>query len=535
MNNNQEKNELGNILIVDDKPENLRVLDKMLTEKGYTVRKAINGNLALKSAESSPPDLILLDIKMPEIDGYQVCKQLKFNRKTEEIPVIFISALDEILNKVQAFEIGGIDYITKPFQEEEVIARINSQILIQKQKNQLQQEIKKRQETEEILYQSRALLNSVLNTSLDGVAAMQSVRDATGEIKDFRCVVLNPVVCNMLGIEKQNLMGKIIFRQFLKKLNSDLFDSFVKVVETGKPFKQDFYYQHNNFNNWYHFIAVKLGDGFSLTVRDITDRKNMELNMQKTNEELLKRTTELQSLNQELEAFSYSVSHDLRNPLHQISGFNEILLQIYSNTLDQKGQEICQMMATSCKQMNKIIEDLLLLSKVKKHELILDSVDLSAMVNELIFNLKYRQTERKTDIIIKPEIIVKGDANLLRIALENLLSNAWKYSSKTEQSCIEFGFISGNNNDNKNNFILPQCSLYNDLSNVYFISDNGAGFDMEKADKLFTPFQRLHSDEDFEGTGIGLSIVQRIIHRHGGLIWCEAKVDQGATFYFTIP
>jgi hypothetical protein len=185
--------------------------------------------------------------------------------------------------------------------------------------------------------------------------------------------------------------------------------------------------------------------------------------------------------------------------------------------------------------MNKIIEDLLLLSKVKKHELILDSVDLSAIVIEIILNLKYRQPERKTDIIIQPEIIVKGDASLLRIALENLISNAWKYSSKKEKSCIEFGFISGNIDDHKTKFSLPQCSLYNDLKNVYFIRDNGAGFDMEKADKLFTPFQRLHYDADFEGTGIGLSIVQRIIQRHGGLIWCEAKPNQGATFYFTIP
>jgi light-regulated signal transduction histidine kinase (bacteriophytochrome) len=330
-------------------------------------------------------------------------------------------------------------------------------------------------------------------------------------------------------------MGKIIFKQFLTKVNSDLFDAFVEVVETGKPFKQDFYYQHNNFNNWYHFIAVKLGDGFSITVRDITGRKNMELNLQKTNEELVKRSAELQSLNQELEAFSYSVSHDLRNPLHQISAFNEILLESYENILDQKGKEIIKMIRHSCKQMNKIIADLLLLSKVKKHELIFDSVDLSAMVNEIIFNLQYIHSDRKIELIIQPEIIVKGDANLLRIALENLISNAWKYSSKTEKSCIEFGFISGDIDDNKTKFSLPQCSLYNDLKNVYFIRDNGAGFDMEKADKLFTPFQRLHSDVDFEGTGIGLSIVQRIIQRHGGLIWCEAKPNQGATFYFTIP
>ncbi len=295
-----DKNLFGNILIVDDKPENLKVLDKMLTDKGYTVRKAINGNLALSATKSMPPDLILLDIKMPDLDGYQVCEALKNNPQTQEIPVIFVSALDEIFNKVKAFEIGGIDYITKPFQPEEVIARIESQLIIQIQKKQLQEEIEnrkqkeaelqkefeKRRETEEILYQSRALINSVLNSALDGIAAMQSVRDATGKIGDFRCLLVNPVISQVLGVRREDLMGRLMLRRFLHKLDPNLFDAFVEVVETGKPLEQDFYYQHNQHNNWYHFIAVKLGDGFAITVRDITERKEMELQLSQTNQEL---------------------------------------------------------------------------------------------------------------------------------------------------------------------------------------------------------------------------------------------------------
>ncbi len=303
-----DKNLFGNILIVDDKPENLKVLDKMLTDKGYTVRKAINGNLALSATKSMPPDLILLDIKMPDLDGYQVCEALKNNPQTQEIPVIFVSALDEIFNKVKAFEIGGIDYITKPFQPEEVIARIESQLIIQIQKKQLQEEIEnrkqkeaelqkefeKRRETEEILYQSRALINSVLNSALDGIAAMQSVRDATGKIGDFRCLLVNPVISQVLGVRREDLMGRLMLRRFLHKLDPNLFDAFVEVVETGKPLEQDFYYQHNQHNNWYHFIAVKLGDGFAITVRDITERKEMELQLSQTNKELQESEAALQ-------------------------------------------------------------------------------------------------------------------------------------------------------------------------------------------------------------------------------------------------
>lgn len=282
-------NRAGTILIVDDKPENLRVLSRMLTERGYKVKKAIDGESSLIAAKFNPPDLILLDIKMPDMDGYEVCRQLKADPKTKGIPIIFISALDEIFNKVEAFKIGGIDYITKPFQEEEVIARIESQMVIQEQKRlleikhqKLRHEIKHRKEAEAILYQSRALILSVLNSSLDGIAGMEAVRDTkTGKIIDFRCLVVNPAIARIFNREPEYLRGKLVFKRFLHKLKSNLFDAFVEVVETGKLLEQDFYYESPHSRSWYHFVAVKLGDGFAVTVRDITDRKLMELELQR--------------------------------------------------------------------------------------------------------------------------------------------------------------------------------------------------------------------------------------------------------------
>lgn len=285
----------GDILIVDDQPDNLRVLSQFLTEHGYKVRKAIHPQSVFRVVDSTPPDLILLDIKMPEMDGYEVCEKLKANPQSQDIPIIFISALDEVLNKVKAFEVGGVDYITKPFQESEVLARIKSQLTIQRQKQQLQEEIKKRQEkellleeeiirrkeTEEILYQSRAMINSVLNSSLDGVAALQALRAINGEIVDFRCILVNPVIATALGQNKEDLVGKIMLKKFLRKIAPELFDQFIELVNTGIPLQQDICHHDGKKESWYHFIAVKLGDGFSVTIRNITDRKNMELTLEK--------------------------------------------------------------------------------------------------------------------------------------------------------------------------------------------------------------------------------------------------------------
>ncbi|WP_072621578.1 diguanylate cyclase domain-containing protein [Spirulina major] len=285
-------NTASNILIVDDLPENLRVLSQMLENQGYKVRKAINGKTALRAACSTPPDLILLDIQMPEMNGYEVCEQLKQNSITTDIPIIFVSALDEVFDKVRAFSVGGIDYITKPFQIEEVLARIETQLTIQKQRQQLQSEIQQRQEAEEVLYQSRAILASVLNSSRDGIAAMQAVRDnLSGEIRDFRCLVVNPVIAQLLGHRKEELTGKTVLKQFLTRFQPELFYEFVSVVETAAPLEQDFHYLLDDHVRWYNVTAVKLGDGFSVTVRDITQQKQMILSLQDENQELAELST----------------------------------------------------------------------------------------------------------------------------------------------------------------------------------------------------------------------------------------------------
>jgi diguanylate cyclase (GGDEF)-like protein len=286
MNLNSKIENKGNILIVDDLLENLQLLSDALLKLGYTVRSVTSGRMALKTVKVKRPDVILLDVKMPEMDGYQVCRTLKADADFSHIPVIFISALDDVFDKVTAFDSGAIDYITKPFQIEEVVARLENQLTIQRQQQLLEQENIKRREAEEVLYQSRALLASILNSSLDGIAAMQAVRNTeTGEIEDFRCLVVNPVIARAFKRSREEMIGKLVLKIFLSNIDPELFNRFVNIVETGESLEQDFYYESGK-SCWFHFVAVKLGDGFSVTIRDITSRKQIELALQDANQKL---------------------------------------------------------------------------------------------------------------------------------------------------------------------------------------------------------------------------------------------------------
>jgi len=272
----------GIILIVDDLIENLRFLTDILMQRGYKVRSITNGKMALRSIRHNPPDVILLDIKMPEMNGYEVCEALKADEFTSKIPIIFLSALDEAIDKLKAFKVGGVDYITKPFEPEEILARIKTQLTIQEQKHQLREQIEHHQKTAEILYQSRTLLASLLNSSQDGIAAIEAVRDMiTEEINDFHCLVVNPVFAKLLGQKREHIMDKSNLKKLLNQFTPTLFDSLVEVVETGEAIDREFYGENSNSNQqiWYRLIAVKFGDGCSITVRDITNFKLFEFKM----------------------------------------------------------------------------------------------------------------------------------------------------------------------------------------------------------------------------------------------------------------
>jgi light-regulated signal transduction histidine kinase (bacteriophytochrome) len=229
------------------------------------------------------------------------------------------------------------------------------------------------------------------------------------------------------------------------------------------------------------------------------------------------RTLELELVNKELESFSYSVSHDLQAPLRSIDGFSQALFEDCFDKLDEQGKDHLQRIRKATQLMSELIDALLVLSRVTRVEIKRESVDLSGMAKAIAEELRRTQPERKADFLIAEGLTATGDLRLLRVVLENLIGNAWKFTSKQENARIELGLL-------KQSRGRP----------AYFVRDNGSGFNMDNAGKLFNAFQRLHSAGEFPGTGIGLATVKRIIHRHGGCVWAEGEVDKGATFYFTL-
>jgi len=255
--------------------------------------------------------------------------------------------------------------------------------------------------------------------------------------------------------------------------------------------------------------------------QDITEGRLAEERIRELNAELerrvYERTMQLEESNKELESFAYSVSHDLRAPVRHLDGFSQILLDDYGDILDSRGREYLVRIGQSAQRMGDLIDSLLSLSRLSRADMTKVKVDLSKIAQEIAENLRESGTDRKVEFVIAPGLTAKADNGLIRVVLDNIMRNAWKFTSKTENAVIEFG------------------SKKEGRTKVFFIKDNGAGFNMEYADKLFGVFQRLHSTTEFGGTGIGLATVNRIVRRHGGKVWAEGKVGAGATFYFTLP
>jgi light-regulated signal transduction histidine kinase (bacteriophytochrome) len=262
---------------------------------------------------------------------------------------------------------------------------------------------------------------------------------------------------------------------------------------------------------------------------EILERQQAEQRVLDLNQGLRQAIIELKAVNKELEAFSYSVSHDLRAPLRSIDGFSQALLEDYQDRLDTSGQDYLQRIRASTQRMGRLIDDMLTLARVTRSDMQPAYVDLSRIADRIRTDLRQSQPDRQVEFTIQSGLFAQGDVHLLQVLLENLLNNAWKFTSKHLHAKIEFGTAER---------ILKGIAQSNSSpisdAPIYFVRDDGAGFDMAYINKLFGPFQRLHSMQDFPGNGIGLATVQRIVHRHGGRVWAEGTVEQGATFYFTL-
>jgi signal transduction histidine kinase len=378
-----------NILLVDDQPANLVALEAMLQGLGQNLIKAESGREALKWLLTHEFAVILLDVKMPEMDGFETATLIRQRDKSRHTPILFLTAADNSQNHaVRGYAVGAVDYLVKPVVPEFVRSKVAVFVELAKKSELL------RRQTQLLLESQQA--------------------------------------------------------------------------------------------------ALELAETRAELVRDLEHK------------------------NRELESFSYAVSHDLRAPLRRIDSFSRAVLESQGDKLDEAGRRYLERVREASQHMSELIDDVLYLSRVTRAELREHEVDLSALASLILTRLQEGEPARKVETKVRPGVIVTGDGQLLRIALENLLENAWKFTGKQPDGRIEFGVTNASGEP------------------TYFVRDNGAGFDMTYADRLFGPFQRLHPHGEFPGSGIGLATVQRIVHRHGGRVWAEGLLGQGATFQFTL-
>ena len=341
---------------------------------------------------------------------------------------------------------------------------------------------------------------------------------------DGRFIEVNSALCRFLGYTADELMGlnseEITHpddREMVRQLRNKAIMGHTSAYSIEKRYlrKDGVMIWGQISSNWIYDPDGKPLYALAV-IQDITDRKQIESALRESEAKLGSRALELEAANRELEAFNYTVSHDLRSPLTTIGGFCELLLGLGKSHLDDQCKSIIRHICGTVRHMDQLIETLLNFSRISNREMKREAVNLSKLANAVAAQLKMSEPHRQVEFIIAEGIVVEGDAKLLREVLENLFGNAWKYTGKQESARIEFGV--GEKNGRKS----------------YFVRDNGPGFDMSQAEKLFIPFHRLHSREEFAGHGIGLSITQRIILRHEGRIWAEGARGNGAIFYFTL-
>lgn len=484
------------ILIVDDKQNNIYALEQLLSRPGRNLISVTNGNEALKVALNNEIDLILLDVQMPGMDGFEVAQILKSNKRTRETPIIFVSAeLKEHKFVMKGFEEGAIDYLYKPLNPEITEAKVSVLLQLHRQRREL---IEKN-----LALEKYALL---INNSADLICIINAETLLIEEVNNAVYALLGYNVAEIKGSSLPDLLAAEDSAK-VRALSKEQHDTF--------SFEACIYTKNKEPRCFSWNIVYKHGLWFA-NGRDITRQQKADREIKQLNADLKRNVTELELTNKELESFSYSVSHDLRAPLRSINGYAQIIQEDHAQQLSEEAKRMLNVIRNNAKKMGVLIDDLLAFSRMGRKEVVRLEIDFNQMVEPIIAELE-KGTDKPVAITVKKLHPAQGDPALLSQVFVNLISNAIKYSSKKETPQVEIG------------------SFEKEDEYVYYVKDNGAGFDMQYAHKLFGVFQRLHSNEEFEGTGVGLAIVQRIIVKHGGRVWAEGKTNEGATFYFSLP
>jgi signal transduction histidine kinase/CheY-like chemotaxis protein len=437
------------ILAIDDNKDNLSVLKTLLSDAfpGASVITTTSGREGIKRAKSENPDVILLDLVMPEMDGFEICRRLKEDELLKIVPVIILTVAEvDAEVRVRALNLGVKTFLSKPVDGAELIALVTAMIRIKQSETTIRQE-------------------------------------------------------------------NIRLEELVKERTEDLQNQLEEKRETELRLQRSFYELENS-----KLATLNLLEDIK---SEMDQRKKAEDSIRQLNAMLerrvMERTSQLEDTNRELEAFAYSVSHDLRAPLRAIDGFSRFVLEDYGTKLDPQGQRLIGLIRTNTQKMDQLITDILALSRVTRSEHNISEVDMRKMAISMYNECTSTDVKNKPDISIDNMPDALGDPTYLKQVWTNLISNAIKFSSGKEKPEIKIGGY------NEQGF------------HVYFVRDNGVGFNPEYAYRLFNAFQRLHKTDEFEGTGVGLAIVQRIVHRHGGKVWAEGKEGEGATFYFSLP
>ena len=483
----------ADILAIDDTPENLALLSQMLTEKNYKVRSVTKGSTAIRGAKAVPPDLILLDVKMPEMNGYEVCQQLKSDDRTKDIPIIFISALGDVFDKVKAFQVGGVDYITKPFQVEEVLARLdthltirNLQLKLEAQNSQLQQEIADKTAAEDKFAKAfRACPNPI------AIATYES-----GQVLEINKSFLQMSGYDAAEIIDRNLeqiysgSAYSVYKQALSKLDTQ---DFVHNLELEFPTKS----------------------GQVKTV--LLSMESIELDGAKCTLQILNDITERKRLENE---FISLVSHELRTPMTSTIGALDLLNSGQLGRLSDRGKNILQVAIRNSERLIRLVNDILDLERMKSGKIAIapSPCNLKTLMVQATETMQAMATKAQVQLILEEpdDIFLNLDGDRILQTLTNLISNGIKFTEPG--GMVKLTAITDNH-----------CQIT--------VRDTGRGIPQNKLESIFERFQQVDASDSRSkgGTGLGLAICRHIIEGHQGRIWVESELRQGSTFYINLP